>query len=346
MAASSPELAAAPELRRGARVRDHALLAYAGRRLLEGLATLLIASFVIFAAVQLLPGDVVSAILGRNGTPQAVAQLTKDLHLDDPFLTRYWNWLTGVLSGDLGHPSASVVQGDLTTTVWQVIHRPLVNSLVLALVTFVVLVPISFLCGVLAAIRVARPTDRVISSVALVFNSLPEFLTGTIFIVIFFNVLGWFPPISAIPPGESPLSHPNALVLPVLTLLLVALASAVRMIRAATIEVLQANYVGMARLNGLTERRVLARYVVRNSLAPTVQVFAQIAQYLLGGIIVVESVFAYPGIGTTLVQAVSVRDVQVIAAVALILATVYIAINIVADLLVVVLVPKLRTGHR
>lgn len=347
MSASSSVIERIPSRGREQSFRQaHPLLMYAGRRVLAGIATLVVVSFLIFVAVQLLPGNVVTAVLGRNGTPQAVAQLSKTLHLNEPFLVRYWHWVSGVVTGRLGHPLASIVQGQTTITVWQDIKHPLINSLVLAVAACLILIPVSFVLGVYAALRAGRLQDRAISGIALVFNALPEFLTGTILIVVFFTALHLLPPISAIPPGTSPLSNIKELILPVLTLIGVALAAAVRMIRAGSLETLQTNFVASARLNGLREKRILLRYVIRNSLAPSVQVFAQTAQYLLGGIIITESVFDYPGIGTTLVQAVNVRDVQVIAAISIILATVYIAINIVADLIVVMLVPKLRTGDQ
>jgi peptide/nickel transport system permease protein len=151
------------------------------------------------------------------------------------------------------------------------------------------------------------------------------------------------PPISPITPGETPFTHPDELVMPVLTLLCVSIAFGTRLVRASTIQVLREEYVAMARLNGYSERRVIVRYALRNALAPSVQVCAQMIQYLIGGIIITESVFNYPGIGSALVQAVSIRDTEETSVIAVILAAIYILVNIVADLVVVVLVPKLRT---
>jgi peptide/nickel transport system permease protein len=153
------------------------------------------------------------------------------------------------------------------------------------------------------------------------------------------------PPVSLVPPGESPLSDPQALVLPVLTLLGATLAGSTRMVRAGMVETLRSDYVQMARLNGFPERRVVSRYGLRNALAPAVQVFAQNIQYLVGGIIVVEYLFAYPGLGKELVDAVAIRDVREVQSIAILIAAFYILVNIVADLLVVLLVPRLRTGN-
>jgi peptide/nickel transport system permease protein len=167
---------------------------------------------------------------------------------------------------------------------------------------------------------------------------------GTLLIYVFFNQLGLLPPVALLSPGQSPFSNPDALILPVLTLLAVAVGAGVRQVRAGMAEVLQQDYVHFARLNGVPEGRVLWRYALRNALAPSVQIIAQNLQYLVGGIIIVESVFAYPGIGTYLVNAVTTRDVIEVQAAAVVLAALYIVINVIADLIVVFLVPKLRTG--
>jgi len=312
------------------------------RRVTAGLATLVVASFLIFAAVQVLPGDVASIVLGRNATPARVAALQADLHLNRPLIPRYLVWLGNTATGHFGDSSAALAQGS-KVSVWQIIHTPLRNSLVLAVITILIFVPLCLALGVAAALRAGRRTDHAISLTALSLGALPEFLVGTLLIVIFFTQLKLLPPISPITPGETPFTHPNALVLPVLTLLCASVAFGSRLVRASTIEVLREDYVAMARLNGYPERRVILRYALRNALAPSVQVCAQMVQYLIGGIIITESVFNYPGIGTAVVQAVSIRDTQETAVIAVILAAIYILVNIVADVVVVLLVPKLRT---
>jgi peptide/nickel transport system permease protein len=218
------------------------------------------------------------------------------------------------------------------------------NSFVLALATIIFLFPLSLLLGTIAAVYAGRPADYAVSYTSLVLGGLPEFVLGAFLIVIFFSEMKLLPPLALVPPGTSPLSHANNLVLPVLTLLGVSLAFSARQVRAGVVEALRQDYVKMARLGGIPERRVLWRYAVRNALAPAVQTFAQSMQYLIGGIIVVEVLFSYPGIGSLLVQAVSTRDVAEVQAITLVLAAIYIAINILADLAVVLLVPKLRTG--
>lgn len=322
----------------------HPLVGFLVRRTAAGLVTLLFASFFIFFATQVLPGNVAEVVLGKNATPEAIAQAESRLHLDRPLLSRYATWLGGVATGDLGDSAVDVAQGSPSAPISEQIGAPLVNSGVLAGLVIVLLVPLSIGLGVLAALRVGKPIDHVTSLTSLVIGAFPEFVLGTLLIFVFFSQLGWLRPVALVPPGDSPLNHLDALVLPVLTALGVTLAAGVRQVRAGMIEVLRQDYVAIAAINGVPRQRVLWRYALHNSLAPTVQVTAQNIQYLLGGIIVVEALFAYPGVGTYLVNAVNLRDVGAVAAVAMILAALYIAINLVADVIVVFLVPKLRTG--
>jgi peptide/nickel transport system permease protein len=196
---------------------------------------------------------------------------------------------------------------------------------------------------VLAAVRAGKPADHAITVSTLAVVSLPEFIIGTLLILLFFTWLDVLPPVSLVAPGESPLADPKKLVLPVLTLLAATLAASTRMVRAGMLETLRSDYVQMARLNGYREGTVVRRYALRNALAPSVQIFAQNIQYLVGGIIVVEYLFAYPGVGKELVDAVAIRDVREVQSLAVLIAAFYISVNIVADLLVVLLVPKLRT---
>jgi peptide/nickel transport system permease protein len=303
---------------------------------------LLLASILVFGAVQVLPGDVAQVVLGRTATPERLAAVRADLNLNDAVPVRYVHWLEGVATGDLGNSSAALAQGQ-TLPVWDAIRTPLRNSLVLAVLTLLIFIPLCIVLGTVAALRAGRRTDHAISVTALALSSLPEFLVGTLLIVVFFTQLDLLPPVSTIGPGQTPFSQPKELVLPVLTLLAVSVAFGTRLLRASIVDVLREDYVAMARLNGLRERRVIWRYALRNALAPSVQILAQMIQYLIGGIIITESVFNYPGIGSALVQAVLVRDPQVISVVAMMLAAIYILVNVLADLAVVFLVPRLRT---
>ena len=224
------------------------------------------------------------------------------------------------------------------------IKTPLRNSIHLGGVTIILLIPLGMLLGTWAAMRARKAADHAISVSALTLGAMPEFLVATILVVVFFSWLNVLPPVANISPGETPFSHPDALVLPVLTLLAVCLSFTVRMVRASTIEALKQDYVAMARLNGLRESRVIWRYALRNSLPPSIQAIAQTITYLAGGIIITESVFNYPGIGRSLVQAVGSRDITTVGSITLILAAFYVVINLVADFIVVMLVPKLRTS--
>jgi peptide/nickel transport system permease protein len=313
------------------------------RRSVAGIVTLFFASILIFAAVNVLPGNAASIVLGRTATPQAVAALEKRLGLDKPLPQRYADWVSGIVSGDLGNSTVAVAENSANASVSAMIGTPLLNSLILAGITALLLVPLSLFLGAYSAVRATKLGDHIISTSSLAFSSMPEFLVGSLLIVVFFSWLGLLPPISQVPPGTSPFDHADILVLPVLTLLSVSLAFTIRQVRATTIDTLRQDYVAMARLNGYKESRVVWRYALRNALPPSIQTIAQTLQYLLGGIIITESVFAYPGIGTTLVQAVSSRDIQLVSVIAFLLAAVYIAINIAADVIVVLLVPKLRT---
>jgi peptide/nickel transport system permease protein len=310
-----------------------------------GIATLFVVSTLAFAGTELLPGDVATAVLGKNATPGQVTELRHVMRLDRSPVTRYFEWLGGLLTGNLGTSAAAFAQGTTTSTIWRQIRDKIANSLILGAIVAALMVPFSLLLGVIAAVQAGRPADHAISISSLAIISLPEFIVGSLLVLVFFNWLGLLPPVSLIVPGTSPLDNPTALVLPVLTLLGVTLAASIRMIRACTIEVLRSDYVQMARLNGFRERTVILRYALRNALAPSVQVFVQNIQYLIGGIIVTEYFFNYPGLGKELVDAVGIRDVREVQSVTTLIAAIYIVLNILADLLVVMLVPKLRTSQ-
>jgi peptide/nickel transport system permease protein len=318
------------------------VLRFLVRRTLGALAALLAASVLIFVGVQILPGNTASAVLGRSASPESIRVLTKQMGLDRPATTRYFDWLGGFVHGDLGNSAVAQAQGQKDAKIWPLISGPLKNSAILAALTALFMIPLSLGLGTLAAVRAGRPTDHVISLAALAAVSMPEFVVGALLVAIFFVGLNLLPPVAIVPPGGNPLSQPKQLVLPVVTLLFASLAAGIRMVRAGMFEALQTEYVQSARLNGISEQRVVSRYALRNALAPSVQVLAQNLQYLVGGIIVVESVFAYPGIGSQLVNAVQLRDVTMVQSVAMLIAVIYVFINLIADFVVMLLVPKLR----
>jgi len=314
------------------------------RRLAAGLVTLLIASALIFAAVQVLPGDAADAVLGQQATAERVAAVRADLGLDKPLFQRYVDWLGGTVTGDFGNSTAAAAQGS-TVSVWSDIKTPLVNSLILAVIAAVLFIVMSLVIGSWAALRRDTAVDRLFSNTSLGVGAVPEFVIATLLIALFFSTLGLLPPISQVAPGATPLNEPERLVLPVLTLVAAAGSYGIRLVRASMIDVLEHDYVSQARLNGVPEPQVVRKFVLRNALAANIQVLANTMRNLIGGIIIVESVFAYPGIGAKLVSAVSLRDIQEVAGISFILAAAYIVINIAADVVVVLMVPKLRTAQ-
>lgn len=327
--------------RRGA---THPVAMFLLRRIAAGVVTLLVASILIFLATNALPGDVAEITLGKFATPKRVNELRDQLNLNRPLVVRYGSWIGNAVRGDLGQSTVQAANQANASPVWQLIRTPLRNSLILAAITVALLIPLALVAGTAAGVRAGSATDYSVSYATLVIGSLPEFVVGTFLITILFSQLDLLPPVALVPPGASPFDHIDSLVMPVLTLLAVSLAFSARQVRAGVAEVMRQEYIPMARLSGIPERRVLWRYALRNALAPSVQTFAQSIQYLFGGIIVVESLFSYPGIGQLLVEAVSERDVTLVQGITLVLAAAYIAVNILADLIVVFLVPKLRTG--
>ena len=277
---------ARPGIAGRARLR-HPIARFLLRRVSAGVATLIIATMLIFAAVQVLPGNVAEIVLGRNATPARVAALRADLHLNEALPGRYLRFVSNLATGDLGDSSAALAQGE-TVSVWSVIRTPLTNSLILAGLTLLIYMPLCLILGTVAALRAGRRADHVVSIGALAVGAMPEFLVGTLLIVVFFTKLNLLPPISQINPGQTPFTHPAGLVLPVCTLLGVSAAFGTRLVRASMVEVLAADYVAMARLNGRPERGSCCATPCATRSAPR-QVLAQTVQYLIGGIIVTET---------------------------------------------------------
>jgi peptide/nickel transport system permease protein len=317
---------------------DAPLLRFVLRRVAVGVLLVVVVSAIVFAATEVLPGDAARAILGRTATPAAVEELRATLELDRPPLERYLDWLGGLLQGDLG--TSLSTRGPVTDAVGD----RLVNTLALAGTAALLMIPLSLLLGAFAGTRPGRPGDLAVSGGSLAFIAVPEFVTATVLILLFAVGLALVPPVSILAPGVSPWSDPTLLVLPVAALLLASVAQNVRMVRAGVVESMNSDYVQMARLSGIPEREVVLRHGLRNALAPAVQVIAFNLQWLIGGIVVVEYIFQYPGIGQLLAQAVALRDIPLVQSLAVLIAAVYIALNILADLLVVLLVPKLRTS--
>ncbi len=309
------------------------------RRVISAALTLVAVSFLIFAATQILPGDAALAILGREATPERLEALRAQLGLDRPWLVQYVDWARGFLTGDLG---SSLVSANEVT---EVMRTRAMNSLTLVVMAICITLPLSVIIGVYTAARRDRLGDHVSSSIMLVLNSLPEFVIALLLIVLLSTVV-WriFPSVALFPSGDTALYHPREMVLPVLTLVLATSPYLTRLVRASMIDELESEYVTMSRLKGVSEYRVVVRHALRNSLVPLIQGTAMILAYLAGGIVIVEYIFRFPGLGGLLLESVSARDLPVIQATALLLAAVYVLANLAADLLSVAVTPRLRHG--
>jgi len=308
------------------------------QRLVLALFTLLLVSFFIFAVLEILPGDVATRILGRDATPETLAALREHMHLNDPAIVRYVRWLLGVLRGDFGK---SLVSG---RSVSEVLAPRVLNTVFLSIYAFLIYLPLATLPALTQAVRRDRSVDHVLSITTLVLLSLPDFLLGTLLLIVFVLLVPVLPAMSTVDHTSGFTEYLRATTLPALTLAIVMAVYAVRMLRDNLIEVLDADYIRMAELRGVPARRVVWRHALPNALAPTLNVTALNLAYLVGGVVVVEKVFAYPGFGNLLVDSLQLRDFPLIEATILISASVYIAANFIDDIGAILLNPKLRTG--
>jgi peptide/nickel transport system permease protein len=306
------------------------------RRLALGIVTLLVVSVLIFASTQILPGDVATAILGQSATPETVAAIRRDLGLDRPAPVRYAEWLGGFVRGDLGRSLAN------NQPIASQIGQRLRNTIFLAGVAALIAVPLAVGLGVLAAIRRESWLDRTISIATLSTISVPEFFVGYVLIILLAVQFQVFPSLATISPGMGLLDALYVVALPALTLTLVVVAHMMRMTRAAVIDVLSAPYIEMARLKGLPERQIVLRHALPNAIGPIATVIALNLAYLVVGVVVVEVVFVYPGMGQYMVDAVTKRDVPAVQACTMIFALTYVLLNLTADLLGIVSNPRLR----
>ena len=309
------------------------------KRLLVGILILWVISVVIFLATQTLPGDAAQAILGRQATPDRLAALREQLHLNESPISQYVKWLGGVVTLDFGN---SLANGRAVATV---IGPLFLNSLVLMAAAAIVSTPIALALGAWSALRRDKLVDHVTSGATLIFAAVPEFVIGMILVIVF--ATGALSLLPAVYVGTGPAwGNPTQLILPVATLVLSVGPYIVRSMRATMLEVLESQYVQQARLKGLPERTVMLRHALPNAVGPVVQVIALQLAYLMGGAVVIEFLFRYPGIGNALIDAVRNRDLPVIQALTLIIATVYIVVNLIADIISLVANPKVRTAAR
>ena len=306
------------------------------QRIALGIVLLLAVSVLIFLGTEILPGDVAQSILGQSATPQSLANLREQLGLDQPGYVRYFAWLGGVLTGDLG--TALTSGQDIASS----IGDRLANTLFLAAAAAIVAVPLAILLGLLAVRYRNGPIDKAISALALASTSFPEFFIG--YLLVYFFAVKWqfFPAISTVFDGMSFVDRLYAVALPATALTLVVLAHMMRMTRAAILNVMQSAYIETAELKGLRPLDVIRKHAFPNAIAPVVNVVMLNLAYLIVGVVVVEVIFVYPGMGQYLVDHVAKRDVPVVQAVGLIFAAVYIVLNIVADIAAIAANPRLR----
>jgi peptide/nickel transport system permease protein len=314
------------------------MLRFLLRRLLLMLLALVVVSGVIFAVTEILPGDVATMILGQQATPEDLATLREKLGLNRPAHVRYLAWVRGLLRGDLGESLR------LGVPVGPLLGQRLKNSLVLALMAFIVGVPTAVTLGILAGLARDHWPDNLISVSTLVAVSLPEFVTGVLLIILFASWLHLLPPSSLIDPEASPFESLQHLILPTATLTLVMCAHITRMTRSSMVEVMESDYIRTAILKGLPTHKVVFGHALRNALLPTISIIAINVGWLIGGLIVVESVFAYPGLGQLLLMAISNHDVPLLQSVTLVIAAIYTLSNLTADLLYRTSNPRIRYG--
>jgi peptide/nickel transport system permease protein len=311
------------------------MLRLVAARVAYALLTLLAISVIVFAGTSLLPGDVASAMLGQAATPEALAALRATMHLDQPALVRYFGWLTGLLTGNLGISLVTHLP------VSQMIGGRLTNSLLLAALTTVIAVPVSLALGMAAAIWQGSAFDRATTTGTIAAISVPDFLVATVAVILFSVELQWLPAVF-VDQGGSLLTRAAGFVLPVMTLSLGVVAQMTRMTRAALVGVLRSSYVEMARLKGLRPARIVLRHALPNAAGPIANAAALSLSSLLGGVIIVETVFNYPGLAKLMVDAVSTRDMPLIQACAMLFCAGYMILVLLADICSILSNPRLR----
>jgi peptide/nickel transport system permease protein len=314
----------------------HPIVTLVAQRIALGLLLLLAASVLIFVGTQILPGDVAQAILGQSATPETLANLRAELGLNEPVVSRYFGWLFGVLQGDLGNALSN------GQPIAPALATRLGNTLFLAATAAVIAVPLAVLLGLVSVRYRNRWPDKLISGVTLATISVPEFLLG--YIVIFFFAVQWrlLPSLSTVYDGMTLGERLYAIGLPVIVLVLAVLGHMMRMTRAAILNVMQSAYVETAELKGLRPFAIIAKHAFPNAIAPVVNVVMINLAYLVVGVVVVEVVFVYPGMGQYLVDHVAKRDVPVVQACGLVFAGVYIGLNLIADIVSILANPRLR----
>ena len=306
------------------------------KRIFSALITLLIVSALIYGFLEMLPGDVATRMLGRTATPETLANLREQLGLNEPALKRYFLWLYNIFQGDFGTALTS------KRPISEILAPKIFNTLILSGCAFILYLPLSFITALLQAYYKNKNIDISLSIITLIILSLPDFIIGTIMIIVFVVVFPIFPAISLV--GEySDLSEWfMALVMPSITLALVMSVYAVRMLRDNLIEVLDSEYIFMAKLKGLSKSTVLIKHALPNAIIPTLNVTALNLGFLIGGVVIVEKIFTFPGFGNLLIDSIKFRDLPLVEATILIAAAFYIFANLLTDILSIIFNPKLR----
>ncbi len=307
-----------------------ATLQWLARRLVLGVVVLFLVSVLLFLVTQALPGDVARIILGKDATVEQVASLRQQLGLDQSLVAQYWNWLSGMLTGQMG---TSLENGE---PVVDIIGPRMLNSFTLGIISMALILPLAVLVGVLSAHKRDGALDKAFVAVSSLFTALPAFVVGMLLIAFFAtSVLGVLPGVSNIPPGHMPWWYPAELVLPVATLTLMGVMYLGRLVRASFIDAMNSEYVQMAILKGLGSRRILFRHALPNAVAASLPAASLVAAVTITGVVVVEYVYSYPGLGTAVVSAVNSHDLPVMQACILVLATAYYLFNLLADVFAV-----------
>ena len=299
------------------------------------LVTLLAVSVAIFSLIEFAPGDAASAMLGQGATPDNLKALRERMGLDKPPHVRYLNWIGGAVRGDLGNSASG-------KEISSIIGGRLFNSALLAVGAFLIAIPLGLVMGVVVGVKSDTAWDRVLTLGGLVTISLPEFVTGIALLLVLSSTLGWLPSSSIMMPGESIIGKPQVLIMPILTITGALFAYIFRMARANVIDVMGSNYVRTAILKGLPMRIVVVRHVMPNAMLPTITVIANNVGWLFGGLIIVENLFAYPGMGGLLINAINTQDIRMLQSTAMVIAAVYAFSNLAADLTYGWLNPRVR----
>jgi len=311
------------------------------RRLGLAVLTIFIISLIVFFGVEALPGDAATAYLGQLATPESLKALREEFGLNKPPLVRYVIWLGDLVKGDLGESLSR------KKPVSELIGNRFRNTAVLAAAATIFAVPIAIVLGVIAGLTRDKWPDITVSLVAIISMTLPGFVTATVLIYIFAIRLAWFPAVTLIP-SDAPVSKllPN-IVLPIITLTFVMVAHILRLVRTNMIDVMVSDYVQMARLKGVPMIKIVFQHALPNAMLPTINIIALTIAWLVGGVAIVETIFNYPGIGSLMIHAISDKDLPLIQGIAIILSAIFIVINLIADLLALILNPRLRTarGH-